>query len=68
VSQGSTCNLLVHEIMPDSPEENLKNMWKEAVAEYDKQGVPLRKRFGGLRMTMFSTARESPISLIEISK
>jgi hypothetical protein len=54
--------------MPDSPEENLKNMWKEAVAEYDKQGVPLGKRFGGLRMTMFSTARESPISLIEISK
>jgi hypothetical protein len=68
VSLGSTVCLLVHHIMPDSPEKNLANLWQEVIAEYDSQGIPLRKRFGGLRMTMFSTARENSISLIEISK
>ena len=48
--------MLVHMIMLGSAEENLANLWKEILDEYEKQGIPLSKRFGGLRMTMFSLA------------
>ena len=52
VLYGSTMQLLVHQIMPGGPEENLKIMWKGIRDQYDAQNIT--SRFGTMKMSMFN--------------
>ena len=63
VNIGSTMSLLVHVVMTDPPEQNLMVLWKDAEATYDELGIPKTKRFGSMRMSMFSQAGESSRSI-----
>ena len=44
--------MLVHRIMPASPEENLKVLWSEIRVEYDVQNM--KSRLGNMQMSMFN--------------
>lgn len=68
VNNGSTMSLLVHEVLPDDPAQNLANLWKEILVEYDVQNIPLKKRFGSLRMSMFSKVCVSLRSIIDLRR
>ena len=49
---GSTMHLMVHQIMPGTPEENTTEMWRQIRLEYDLQRTP--SRFGQLKLSMFN--------------
>ena len=49
-------SILVHNILPDDPPTNLKALWNESQEIYDELDIPQNKRFGTIRMTMFSKA------------
>ena len=50
---GSVLWLLIHFVMPDEPENNLKIVWQDIVREYDELGTV--NRYGFMRQTMFTT-------------
>ena len=65
VLYGSCLSILVHIVLPNDAAQNLDALWKQIVQTYDDLGIPLRKRFGQMRMSMFSKARplHAPIEL-----
>ena len=52
VLYGSIMQLLVNEIMPESPEENLKLLWKRVLELYKDFGTT--SKFGNMKMSMFN--------------
>ena len=57
VLYGSCMSILVHVILPNDASLNLAQLWKDIQELYDALQIPLRKRFGNMRMSMFSKAR-----------
>ena len=55
VLYGSALHLLVHKILPKSPQENLTNIWATARQLYDHFDITKENRYGTLRLTMFKT-------------
>jgi hypothetical protein len=58
VNLGSVMSFLVHVHMTFAPDANLKALWIEINVAYDELDIPAGKRFGSMRMSMFSKARE----------
>jgi len=54
VQQGSTISILVHTVLPEEPPQNLSYLWNEITNTYEELGISGDKRFGSLRMNMFS--------------
>lgn len=52
VLYGSIMQLLVNELMPESPEKNLIVFWKRALELYKEFGTT--SRFGRMKMSMFT--------------
>jgi len=50
---GSSMHLLVHHVMPDTPEKNLKIVWAEAGVIYDELGIHRTNRFTQIHASMF---------------
>ena len=50
---GSTLWLLVHHVLPGSPEENLQSVWDNIQEEYEAQDTECR--YGQMRQSMFTT-------------
>ena len=50
---GSVLHLLVHVVMPGSPEANLKAVWIEIQTQYRLQRIEQRHRYSTLKLTMF---------------
>ena len=55
VLYGSALHLLVHKILPKSPQDNLTNIWATARQLYDHFDITKENRYGTLRLTMFKT-------------
>ena len=52
VLYGSIMQLLVNEIMPESPEKNLMKFWKRTLELYKEFGTT--SKFGNMKMSMFN--------------
>lgn len=56
VLYGSVLHLLVHKILPKSPQENLTTIWSSVRQLYDHFQIAKENRYGTLRLTMFKTS------------
>ena len=55
VLYGSVLHLLVHKILPKSPQEDMTSLWSTAKQLYDHFEVSKENRYGTLRLTMLKT-------------
>jgi hypothetical protein len=60
---GSIIAYLVHMVMLGSPADNLATLWAAIKVEYGVLGIEKSRRYGDLKMTMFSKAIR--VSLLE---
>lgn len=55
---GSVLHYLVHKLLPKDlgdAESRLNFLWQEIMEEYDRQGTPADKRYGSIKLSMFTT-------------
>ena len=53
VLYGSVLHMLVHKIMPGTPQENMTALWARVRQLYNHFRIPKENRYGTLRLTMF---------------